>query len=129
MLKYLQNTHVWVLAYLHLFWPIFWNFFGLLLDGSHIIYYGMIWYYLLQVYLNCFFFFFSALHKKGLSFRNLKKGLGKINCFKKGGITYFHSHYPFPVLSFSECFACVWVLCLFAPFYQYHLFCRKNLVL
>ena len=155
MLKYLQNTHVWVLAYLHLFWPIFWNFFGLLLDGSHIIYYGMIWYYLLQVYLNCFFciwyslpkppppplstimktfnqkpfFWNTALHKKGLSFRNLKKGLGKINCFKKGGITYFHSHYPFPVLSFSECFACVWVLCLFAPFYQYHLFCRKNLVL
>ena len=64
------------------------------------------------------FFWNTALHKKGLSFRNLKKGLGKINCFKKGGITYFHSHYPFPVLSFSECFACVWVLCLFAPFYQ-----------
>ena len=51
----------------------------------------------------------------GSDFSLKKGGVGKIGgvVLKKGVITYFHTYYSFPVLSFFECLVCVCVcVCL-----------------
>ena len=67
--------------------------------------------------------------RRASDFSNKNGGGG--GCFKKGGITCFHTSLLFPVLTFAECLVCecVCVFCLFTPFLSVlFVFYRKNLV-
>ena len=69
-------------------------------------------------------FEFSNFSKKGGSNFTHKKGevdeIGGV-VLKKGGITYFNTNQPFPVLSLSECLVYVFVFNYLHHFYQYYL--------